>query len=82
MGKLTSRVVQGNALLTKMKEAMMQKHDQYAALQELEAALPPEKVSEWTGEVEAWKLNHQEASNPYCCKQEAGERASIFPYPF
>ncbi|KAG8216254.1 hypothetical protein J3R82DRAFT_8297 [Butyriboletus roseoflavus] len=74
--RLTSCVVQDDALLTKMKEAVMQKHQQHAALQELEAALPPRRVSQWTTEVEAWEAN-QEVLNPYRCKQEVVTQAKI-----
>ncbi|KAI9459055.1 hypothetical protein HD554DRAFT_2041973 [Boletus coccyginus] len=42
-----------DSLLTKMKEAVMQKHQQHTALQELEAPLPPGRVFQWTAEVEA-----------------------------
>lgn len=65
--RLTSCVVEDNTLLAKIKEAVMQKHQQHAALQKLEAALPPRRVSQWTAEVKAWEAN-QEVLNPYCHK--------------
>ncbi|KAI9459056.1 hypothetical protein HD554DRAFT_2207029 [Boletus coccyginus] len=47
-----------DSLLTKMKEAVMQKHQQHTALQELEAPLPPGREA------------NQEVLNPYHCKRE------------
>ena len=61
------------------KEAVMQKLQQHVALQELEAALPPGRVSQWTAEVKAWEAN-REVSNPYRRKRE-GAAITIFPYP-
>lgn len=70
--------MQDNALLTKLNEAVVQKNQQCAALQELEAVLPPEKASQWTAQVEAWKAN-REGLNPYRHKQE-GMAASQYVY--
>ncbi|KAF8836637.1 hypothetical protein BDN67DRAFT_992063 [Paxillus ammoniavirescens] len=66
----------GDALLKKMKEAVMHKNKQEAILYDLEAALLPDMVSEWTTEVEAWKAN-QEMMNPYEHKHKVMTQAKI-----
>ncbi|KIK80550.1 hypothetical protein PAXRUDRAFT_15722 [Paxillus rubicundulus Ve08.2h10] len=61
----------GNAILKKMQEAVMQKGEHEMVLQELEAALPANKVNEWTREVEAWESDRNE-TNTYERKHEGG----------
>ncbi|KAF8125287.1 hypothetical protein EV363DRAFT_1402521 [Boletus edulis] len=65
-----------DALLTKLKEAVMQRHHQCIALQELEAALPLGRVSQWTAEVEAWEADRERA-NPFQRKREVVTQAKI-----
>ncbi|KAH0825947.1 hypothetical protein J3R83DRAFT_7542 [Lanmaoa asiatica] len=66
----------GRRPLICLKEAVMQKHQQCAVLQELEAALPPGRASQWTAEVEAWEAN-REGLNPYRRKREVVTQAWI-----